>query len=99
MCACVVLSEIKVDLRFAASAEAFMEDNRCSPETVHTNKLFLRDSDLNEKTRLNANGMRVSGLHMRRCQIKVQFKSGAKKKFLESLFQPMTQILNYQSVP
>ena len=35
----------------------------------------------------------------RRCQIKVQFESGAKKKFLESLFQPMTQILNYQSVP
>ena len=27
---------------------------------------------------------------MRRCQIKVQFQSGAKKKFLESIFQPMT---------
>ena len=85
MCACVVLSEIKVDLRFAASAEAFMEDNRCSPETVHTIKLFLRDSDLNEKTRLSANGMRVYGLHMRRSQIKVQFECGAKIKFLVAL--------------
>ena len=40
-----------------------------------------------------------SGGVKRRCQIKVQFESGAKTKFLESLFQPMTQILNYQSVP
>ena len=37
--------------------------------------------------------------HMRRCQIKVQFKSGAKTKFLESLFKPETQILNHQNVP
>ena len=28
----------------------------------------------------------------RRCQIKVQFESGAKIKFLAALFQPMTSI-------
>ena len=37
--------------------------------------------------------------HMRRCEIKVQFESGAKKKFLAVVFQPMTTISDYQSVP
>ena len=37
--------------------------------------------------------------NMRRCQIKVQFESGAKKKFLAALFQPTTSISDYQSVP
>ena len=31
--------------------------------------------------------------------MKVQFESGLKIKFLESLFQPMTLISNYKSVP
>ena len=33
------------------------------------------------------------------CQIKVQFESGAKIKFLAALFYPMTSISDYQSVP
>ena len=37
--------------------------------------------------------------HMRRCQIEVQFESGAKIKFLESSFQSVISISNYQSVP
>ena len=36
---------------------------------------------------------------MRRCQIKIQLESGAKIKFLAALFQPMTLISNYKSVP
>ena len=36
---------------------------------------------------------------MRRCQIEVQFESGAKIKFLESSFQSVISISNYQSVP
>ena len=39
------------------------------------------------------------GLHKRRCQIKVQFESGAKTKFLAALFQPKKSISHYQSVP
>ena len=35
----------------------------------------------------------------RRCQIRVQFESGAKTKFLAALFQPITSISDYQSVP
>jgi len=35
----------------------------------------------------------------RRCQIEVQFESGAKIKFLESSFQSVISISNYQSVP
>ena len=35
----------------------------------------------------------------KRCQIKVQFESGAKKKILAALFQPTTSISDYQSVP
>ena len=36
---------------------------------------------------------------MRRCQMKVQFESGANIKFLVALFQSMTSISDYQSVP
>ena len=36
---------------------------------------------------------------MRRCQIRVQFESGARTKFLAALFQPMTSMSDYQSVP
>ena len=35
----------------------------------------------------------------RRCQIRVQFESGARTKFLAALFQPMTSMSDYQSVP
>ena len=42
---------------------------------------------------------RLLSLHMRRCEIKVRFESGAKKKFLAVVFQPMTTISDYQSVP
>ena len=35
----------------------------------------------------------------RRCQIRVQFDSGARTKFLATLFQPMTSMSDYQSVP
>ena len=35
----------------------------------------------------------------RRCQIKVQFECRAKTKFLAALFQPITPISVYQSVP
>ena len=34
-----------------------------------------------------------------RCQIKVQFECRAKTKFLAALFQPITSISDYQSVP
>ena len=37
--------------------------------------------------------------YMRRCQIRVQFKSGARTKFLAPLFQPMTSMSDYQSFP
>ena len=37
--------------------------------------------------------------NMRRCQIKVQFECKAKTKFLAALFQPITSISDYQSVP
>ena len=36
---------------------------------------------------------------MRRCQIEVQFESGARTKFLVALFQPMTSISDHKSVP
>ena len=36
---------------------------------------------------------------MRRCQIKVQFESGVKTKFLAPIFQSMTSISDYQSIP
>ena len=36
--------------------------------------------------------------YMRRCQIRVQFESGARTKFLATLFQPMTSMSDYQSV-
>ena len=62
MCACVVLSEIKVDLRFVASAEAFMDQTR--QQVARTSKPFLRGSDLNEKTRLSATGTRAHGPHI-----------------------------------
>ena len=35
----------------------------------------------------------------RRCQIRVQFESGARTKFLAALFQTITSISDYQSVP
>ena len=35
----------------------------------------------------------------RRCQIEVQFESGARTKFLVALFQPMTSISDHKSVP
>ena len=38
-------------------------------------------------------------MYMRRCQIRVQFESGARTKFLAALFQPMTSMSDYQSVP
>ena len=38
-------------------------------------------------------------LNMRRCQIEVQFESGARTKFLVALFQPMTSISDHKSVP
>ena len=37
--------------------------------------------------------------YMRRCQIKVQFESGVKTKFLAPIFQSMTSISDYQSIP
>ena len=37
--------------------------------------------------------------YMRRCQIGVQFESRARTKFLATLFQPMTSMSDYQSVP
>ena len=40
---------------------------------------------------------KVGCLYMRRCQIKVQFDSGAKIKFMESLFKPMTS-QNYKQI-
>ena len=43
--------------------------------------------------------LNLACLHKRRCQIKVQFESGAKTKFLLALFQPMTPISHHQSVP
>ena len=44
---------------------------------------------------LNSNTDTGNEVDRRRCQIKVQFASGAKKKFLESLLQPKTQISNH----
>ena len=38
-------------------------------------------------------------LFKRRCQIKVQFESGVKTKFLAPIFQSMTSISDYQSIP
>ncbi len=35
----------------------------------------------------------------RRCQIKVQFECGVKTKFLAPIFQSMTSISDYQSIP
>ena len=35
----------------------------------------------------------------RRCQIKAQFESGVKTKFLAPIFQSMTSISDYQSIP
>ena len=41
----------------------------------------------------------ISKVHMRRCQIKVQFECGVKTKFLATSFQSMTFISDYQSIP
>ena len=58
-------------------------------------ELLVSDSDR------QSGGIQLSEVQcpMRRCQIKVQFESGAKKKFLTALFQPTTSLSDYQSVP
>ena len=43
--------------------------------------------------------MTIEEIVRRRCQIKVQFESGGKTKFPAALFQPMTPISHFQSVP
>ena len=69
----------------------------------HSKKFWLKSSSLSKLIYSEGwpFGSVRRGLYcsMRRCQIKVQFECRAKTKFLAALFQPITSISDYQSVP
>ena len=65
---------------------------KCMPKSENWKRLFKMPFS-SQKYQTNAIP------YMRRCQIRVQFESGARTKFLATLFQPMTSMSDYQSVP
>ena len=86
-----------------APEDCFYQRYHCNSKQLMQHNVITSPTQLNTTHANQPNSrpyiIKLNCLHMRRCQIRVQFESGARKKFLAPLFQPMTSMSDYQSVP